>query len=100
DSVHQLMLSDNGLELQWNKKDSVLFAVDNTGKVTINDGTQANGYVLTSDANGKASWQPGAAGSLPVYDDNAAAVAVLGTGKYFVTSGGGSLPQGIVCITY
>ena len=27
-----------------------------TGKVSITDGTQANGYVLTSDASGNASW--------------------------------------------
>jgi hypothetical protein len=28
------------------------------GQVKINDGTQAEGKVLTSDANGLASWQP------------------------------------------
>ncbi|WP_254412661.1 hypothetical protein [Dyadobacter diqingensis] len=29
-----------------------------TGQVTITDGTEGNGKVLTSDANGNASWQP------------------------------------------
>ena len=32
------------------------------GNLTYNDGTQANGYILTSDANGVASWQPASGG--------------------------------------
>lgn len=45
---------------------SVAFQVD--GKLLYNDGTQANGYVLTSDANGLASWAPSSGGSsLPNY---------------------------------
>ncbi len=32
------------------------------GKLRIKDGTQVNGYVLTSDANGNASWQAGSGG--------------------------------------
>jgi hypothetical protein len=31
-------------------------------RVQINDGTQSNGYVLTSDANGNATWQPATGG--------------------------------------
>ena len=34
-----------------------IFSIANSGQVTINDGTQGNGKVLTSDANGHASWQ-------------------------------------------
>ncbi len=36
--------------------------LDITGSLKINDGTQGVGKVLTSDANGKASWQNGAGG--------------------------------------
>lgn len=31
---------------------------------TLQDGTQSNGYVLTSDANGKGTWQPGGSGGI------------------------------------
>ena len=37
---------------------------ENNGKFKLVDGTQANGYVLTSDASGNASWQTPSAGSL------------------------------------
>jgi Pectate lyase superfamily protein/Major tropism determinant N-terminal domain len=37
--------------------------VDISGSMRIVDGTQANGYVLTSDANGNTSWQASAGGS-------------------------------------
>jgi hypothetical protein len=65
--------------------------VDNTGnyagyfqgKVAIVDGTQQNGYVLTSDASGNASWQPAGAGSgywstngSDVYNNNAGNVGI------------------------
>jgi hypothetical protein len=32
--------------------------LDITGTLRLTDGTQGNGYILTSDANGDASWQP------------------------------------------
>lgn len=38
--------------------------------------------------------------SLPAYADNTAASAVLNVGELFVTSGGGSLAQGIICQVY
>jgi hypothetical protein len=37
--------------------DVPLFIIDTTGQVTIKDGTQADGYVFTSDANGDGTWQ-------------------------------------------
>ncbi len=37
--------------------------LDIAGSIKITDGTQANGRVLTTDANGLASWQPAGAGS-------------------------------------
>ena len=38
---------------------------------------------------------------VPAYNDNAAAVAGgLATGKFFVTTGGGALAQGIICRVY
>ena len=45
--------------------DSAFHVVGNSwlnGKLRITDGTQANGYVLTSDANGNASWQASSSG--------------------------------------
>lgn len=36
------------------------YTLDVHGQVKIADGTQSNGFVLTSDATGAASWQPGA----------------------------------------
>lgn len=36
--------------------------IDIIGSVTIQDGTQSNGYVLTSDASGNATWQAGGGG--------------------------------------
>ena len=38
------------------------------GSVTITDGTQGAGKVLTSDANGKASWKAGGSVSIPAYN--------------------------------
>jgi len=58
------------------------------GSLQIEDSTQANGYVLTSDANGLASWKGlgGSNGSdIPAYANNAAAFAVLGAGKLYYT---------------
>jgi len=45
--------------------DSAFHVVGNSwlnGKLRITDGTQSNGYVLTSDANGNASWQASSSG--------------------------------------
>jgi len=39
-------------------------SLDVVGGVKINDGTQAAGYVLTSDANGVASWQAASGGGI------------------------------------
>jgi ribosomal protein S6E (S10) len=36
---------------------NTLVSISETGKLTIADGTQADGFVLTSDTNGLASWQ-------------------------------------------
>lgn len=48
-----------------NSGDTVdFFRVDQLGKITINDGTQGMGKVLTSDANGLASWQTPATGGV------------------------------------
>ena len=69
--------------------------------VRIFDGTQAAGYVFTSDASGNGSWKPGAAGTLPAYANNAAAVTALGAGKFFVTDGTDiTLAKGLVMQTY
>ena len=40
------------------------------GPVRINDGTQATGFILTSDANGLASWQAIASGAEWIYNGN------------------------------
>ena len=40
-----------------------------SGAVRIVDGTQQSGYVLTSDANGLATWQPAAGGSSLTVED-------------------------------
>lgn len=50
--------------LVYGEFDDQLLAVN--GTLRVNDGTQANGYVLTSDAAGNASWQPGGGGSNPL----------------------------------
>lgn len=49
--------------LVYGEFDNKLLAVN--GTLRVNDGTQANGYVLTSDANGNASWQPGGGTGVP-----------------------------------
>lgn len=46
--------------LIYGEFDNQLVAIN--GTLRINDGTQQNGYVLTSDANGNASWQAGGGG--------------------------------------
>jgi len=78
---------------------NTVFAIDDSlelfsfnKSVKIADGTQSNGYVLTSDASGNSVW--GALGSgnfstIPSYADNTAAFAVLGAGKLYYTNTGG-----------
>lgn len=51
-------------------QDSVIFntplaAVN--GSLAIRDGTQASGYIWTSDADGNGSWQPSSTGGSPTY---------------------------------
>jgi hypothetical protein len=41
-----------------------------TGQITIADGTQGEGKILTSDANGAASWQPAPGTSVIIGDNN------------------------------
>ncbi len=60
-SVEQSNIALNNVS--WNRSAALVSAnesgLDWTGsQVKITDGTQSNGYVLTSDANGLASWQP------------------------------------------
>lgn len=51
--------TSNFLGLGTNTPDATLHVV---GTFHYADGTEQNGYVLTSDANGNASWQPGSGG--------------------------------------
>lgn len=74
EGLHIGSVTDDGIS--WVKRNA--FTVKHDGKVGVNvwnpdttfhvngamkltDGTQSNGYVLTSDANGNASWQPASA---------------------------------------
>lgn len=47
-----------------------------TGQVTIADGTQGDGKIFTSDANGTGSWQP-APGTVVIVGDNNSATSVF-----------------------
>lgn len=62
-------------------------SIDVNGAVfNITDGNQALGKVLTSDASGNASWaniNTVDASTIPVYANNAAAVAAIGAGKFY-----------------
>lgn len=58
--------------------------VTDTLRLTI--GNQAEGYLLSSDTSGNASWagiNTVDASTIPVYADNAAAVAAIGAGKFY-----------------
>ncbi len=46
-----------------NNTSNDIFAIRNDNKIIYTDGTQGAGKVLTSDANGVASWQPAGSGS-------------------------------------
>lgn len=75
-------INDNGIVLK----------VDSLGKLGYFDGNQANGYVLTSDASGNASWadiKDADFSNVPVYSDNATAVAAIGAGKLYYTDTSG-----------
>lgn len=76
---HNVFLLDSGIVLSINNDDTKSLHLTDAGSVgigtasptdklhvngtvRIEDGTQAAGYVLTSDANGVASWQPASGG--------------------------------------
>ena len=61
-------------------------SIDANGKLIYQDGTQANGYVLTSNANGMASWQPTASDNL----GNHTATQNLQLGSYWLSGDGGN----------
>ncbi|WP_353719497.1 hypothetical protein [Dyadobacter sp. 676] len=48
-----------------------------TGQITIADGTQGEGKILTSDANGVARWQPAPGTSVIIGDNNSPWVAFV-----------------------
>lgn len=61
------------------------------GSIRIKDGTQSNGYVLTSDANGNASWQAAGGGATEYFARNDARNNT-GNSLYFSNAGlGGTL---------
>lgn len=47
----------NNLEVEASTPDRVIAIDKTTGKVTIKDGTEGDGKILTSDINGTASWK-------------------------------------------
>ncbi len=76
-------LFDNHIQFIGSQKHAEITA-DSTainGLLRINDGTQANGYIYTSDVNGTGSWQPP---SIPVTSVTATAP---------ITSSGGTTPN-------
>jgi hypothetical protein len=56
---------NNNLEVESTDPAKKVSINKNSGKVTIADGSQGNGYVLTSDANGMATWQPLSTAKIP-----------------------------------
>jgi hypothetical protein len=50
------------------------------GRLEINDGTQSNGYVLTSDANGNARWAAAASGGITSLNALTGATQTFATG--------------------
>ena len=58
------------------------------GNVRINDGTEAEGKVLTSDGSGNASWQnPGAGSLVQMIENNGSFMDVQVDMKYMITKG-------------
>ncbi|WP_019941308.1 hypothetical protein [Dyadobacter beijingensis] len=55
----------NNLEVESTDPAKRVSINKNTGKVTIADGSQGNGFVLTSDANGVATWLPLSTAKIP-----------------------------------
>lgn len=73
----------------WAVKDSLgvdIVSIGETNGLTYVDGDEASGKVLTSDGSGNASWaniNTVDASTIPVYANNAAAVAAIGAGKFY-----------------
>ncbi len=58
------------------------------GNVRINDGTEGDGKVLTSDGSGNASWQnPGAGSLVQIIENNGSFMDVQVDMKYMITKG-------------
>jgi hypothetical protein len=55
------VVSEDFNNLNWNQSNNILYI---NGNIQIIDGNQQSGYVLTSDANGLASWSPGSTQSI------------------------------------
>lgn len=82
------MENDNSVGLFGNNGAGWAFVMNTqTGKLRYQDGTQANGRVLTSDANGVASWTQ-------LNSTQAVRVGSFGTGVNFDFSEMGSFPSG------
>jgi len=56
--------ANNNLEVESNDPTKKV-SISKSGKLTIADGSQGAGYVLTSDANGTATWSPLATANIP-----------------------------------
>lgn len=56
--------ANNNLEVESNDPTKKV-SINKSGKVTIADGSQGAGYVLTSDANGTATWLPLTSAKIP-----------------------------------
>ena len=61
--------------------DTPVAMLDIAGNIKIADGSEANGYVLTSDADGVATWTPTSA-SLPGGGTNGQVLSTDGSGNY------------------
>jgi hypothetical protein len=63
------------------------------GNILIQDGSEQNGYVLTSDANGLASWQPAPAGGSEWIDAGSFLYPADNMGAQSVIIGGTTIPS-------
>jgi len=66
-------------------------AIWSNGSLKVTDGTQGSGKVLTSDGNGKASWQ-----TLPTTTIGETTMGAIGTSS---TANGGSITSGVLNLT-